>query len=338
MKIKYLHNDSDIKKSIEDFLFVWNDSNNYIFTNTSGSTGKPKTIKILKSKMRESALMTGNFLKIKEGDKALICLSVNTIAGKMMVVRAIVLKLELLVGSISSNPFQKMNEDIDFVAMVPMQLTNTLLEHPEKLKKIRNIIIGGGIISSFLKIKLKENKITVFHTYGMTETISHVAVRRAGFHDEEIFTAIGSTTFSETSGQLIINSPLLKNQSITTNDCIQLIDNKHFKFTGRSDFAINSGGVKIHPEEVENKLNSIIPLPFFISGLKDNYLGEKVILCIESSEIIPLTKSIMMKLISSYECPKEVYFLPKFEMTESGKINRLKTISKINSQSSVVYL
>ncbi len=327
--IIYLDAPDEVKKSVEDFILAWFNDDASISTFTSGSTGKPKAIKLLKSKMIESAKQTGEFLGLKEKQSALLCLSPETIAGKMMIVRAIVFHLNLYVGAISSQPFQNLEVEIDFVAMIPLQLSNSLDTNPEKLTKIKNIIIGGGIIPPTLITKLKNNKLTVFHTYGMTETISHIAMRKVGIIYEESYTALGETIFSELDGQLVIHSPLLKYKSITTNDSIQIIDNKHFIFKGRADFVINSGGVKMHPEELENKLYTVISHPFFISSLPDEYFGEKVVLIIEYSGVIILSDLNLKEVLKPYEHPKEIYCIDQFVRTESGKINRLETMRKL---------
>lgn len=325
--ITYLDLKSEETNAVQDFIDEWNNDDLYITVQTSGSTGKPKEIRILKSRMADSARMTAEFLQIREHEKALLCLSPNTIGGKMMIVRAIVLNLDLIVASVSGNPLEKIQNEVDFVAMVPLQLMNTLIHSVEKLRKIRTIIIGGGIISSAIENQLIKENLTVFHTYGMTETISHVAMRKVGIDSTPYFTAIGQNFFSQHENRLVIHSPLLDTKSILTNDIVELIDDKNFIFKGRADFVINSGGVKIHPEIVEKKLENTIHFPFFIAGLKDDILGEKVILCIESTPF-ELNKKDIQKKVSKYEVPKEVYFIKEFVRTESGKINRRKTIEE----------
>lgn len=327
-KLKYIYHSIELQQEIEDFLAKWIDNSDSIETLTSGSTGEPKLISIKKEKMRLSARMTGNFLQIRSGEKALLCLSPSTIAGKMMLVRAMELELELYVTPTSSNPFEKITEEFDFVALVPLQLKNTLDNFPEKIQKCRNCIIGGGDIPYPIIQQLKNLELTVYHTFGMTETISHVAMKRVGFISDEYFTALGGTYFSNLDERLVIHSPLLETESITTNDCIELIDKKNFKWVGRTDFVINSGGIKIHPEVVENKLAEIISVPFFIIGEKDDYLGEKVILYIENKEDIQISKTKMTELLSRYEMPKEIRYVFPFARTDSGKINRLQTILK----------
>jgi O-succinylbenzoic acid--CoA ligase len=325
-KVNYLTKNSELIAEVEDFIKNWNDDSDCVYTNTSGSTGKPKKIEIKKEKMVESATMTCDFLSLQEGEKVLLCLSPKTIAGKMMIVRSIVRNLELYVVDISSNPLKIIDFQIDFIAMVPLQLEKTLELNSSKLKSIRNCIIGGGDISFRLKNKLVEKGITVYHTFGMTETISHIAMRKVGLINEECFQAIGINYFSVEDDCLIIHSPLLDSSSLKTNDIVQLVDNKKFIWKGRADFVINSGGVKIHPEEVEEKLSKFIDAPFFITYKEDELYGQIVILIIETeTETEFELNSQFRDVLSKYEIPKEIYFLKEFERTDSGKINRLKT-------------
>jgi O-succinylbenzoic acid--CoA ligase len=323
-KINYLTKNSELLAEVEDFIKNWNDDSEFIFTNTSGSTGHPKQIKIQKNKMIESATMTCDYLSIQSGEKAVLCLSPTTIAGKLMIVRSIVKGLNLFVVDISSNPFENIDFQVDFIAMVPLQLEKTLELHSNKLREVRNCIIGGGNISLSLKNHLVEKEITVYHTFGMTETISHIAMRKAGLINESYFQAIGSNYFTTEENCLVIHSPLLDSLSLKTNDIVQLIDNDKFEWKGRADFVINSGGVKIQPELVEEKLSNWIERPFFITGKKDELFGQIVVLLIETEIRFDLDFQ-LKEVLSKYEYPKEVYFLKEFIRTESGKINRLKT-------------
>ena len=323
-KVNYLTKNSELIAEVEDFIQNWNDESDCIFTNTSGSTGNPKQIKIQKNKMIESAKMTCDYLSIQKGEIAVLCLSPNTIAGKMMIVRSIVKGLNLFVVDISSNPFESIDFQVDFIAMVPLQLEKTLELHPNNLRQVRNCIIGGGDISLRLKNQLVEKEVTIYHTFGMTETISHVAMRKVGKNSESYFHAIGSNYFTAEDDCLVVHSPLLNTLSLKTNDVIQLIDNKTFEWKGRADFVINSGGVKIHPELLEEKLSKFIETPFFITDKKDELYGQIVVLMIESDSQFVLDVQIK-EVLSKYEFPKEVYFLKEFIRTDSGKINRLKT-------------
>ncbi len=334
MKVKnpniiYLGQADTIKGSVEDFLSKWNDLTDSIYTDTSGSTGKPKTIELSKEKMKLSARMTGDFLGLKKGDKALLCLSPKTIGGKMMLVRAIELGLDLYVCEPNSNPLELVDVSLDFIAMVPLQLESSMVHHLDKLNSIKSVIIGGGEISKVQADKLRKNELTVYQTFGMTETISHIAMRKVGLETDQAYTALGENFFEEVDGRLVIHSPLL-DESLITNDSVELLDEKHFIWKGRKDFVINSGGIKIHPEEMEKKLESHIDHPFFIGSLQDDRLGERVILCIEGWADEPIEKSEFLKCLSTYEVPKEIYYISQFVRTDSGKINRPETIALIN--------
>ncbi len=329
--INYLVDDQELINDIEEFLLKWRGSSLYIDTYTSGSTGKPKLISIKKEHMVESAKMTGNLLKIKPGENALLNLSINTIAGKMMVIRSIVLKLNLYVVKTDRTPLNSTNKlpKIDFVALVPIQVVNTLKSNPDFLKSIRNIIIGGANCSLDLINSLKQYKIQAYQTFGMTETVSHFALKKIGKITEQFYTladnvGIEVNSFNKT---LIVNAPLIGVLNLDTNDVIDKISDKKFKWLGRSDFVINSGGIKIHPEEIENLLSQHIKREFFLFGLKDNLLGEKLVLIVEDSEK-KLKIDFKQILNSKYHIPKEVFFVERFIRTSSNKVNRKKTLER----------
>jgi O-succinylbenzoic acid--CoA ligase len=330
--ITYLVNDEALKHKIEGFLQEWRNPSLFIDTATSGSTGNPKTIRINKKQMIASALMTGEYLNIKKGENALLNLSVDTIAGKMMVIRAIVLELNLLVTSITKNPFTNYQNvpKIDFIALVPYQVDEILKQHGDELKKIKNIIIGGATCSEKLIESLKNKKIQAYQTFGMTETISHIAMRRIGLVTDDYYSTLPNVFISVNSNhQLIIDATNLGVKNLLTNDIIELISENSFIWKGRADFIINSGGVKIHPEKIEQILSKYIEVPFFVSSRKDELLGEKIILVIESSNQLKLDLVEIFKGESNYFKPKEVIYLNKFERTISNKINRIETLKKI---------
>lgn len=326
LKIEYLNSSESFKNELNSFLDEWFSMSNSIFTKTSGSTGNPKIIELSKSKMRESARMTGDFLKLQKGANALLCLPISTIAGKMMVVRAIELEMNLIATLPTSNPLENCDFQIDFAAFVPIQLSTILEKSPLKLKSIQTSIIGGGIISKEIESKLIQEKLTVFQTFGMTETISHVAMRKVGFESQLHYSALSETTFAEIDNQLIIKSPLLDFQPLKTNDIVELKNEKEFIWKGRADFIINTGGIKVQPEEIEKKISKLIPNSYFISSLEDALLGQKIILCIEGQLSFELSKSTFESTLTRFEIPKEIYFFKHFEYTESNKISRLKTL------------
>jgi o-succinylbenzoate---CoA ligase len=325
--IHYLPHSQTVQASVEKFVAEWKNPSSVLLTHTSGSTGTPKSIPLPKKKMLQSAQMTVDFLDLKRGEKALLCLSVETIGGKMMILRALEFGLDLLVGPLNSDPLLSIEEKIDFVAMVPLQLSNSLKSSVNKLRSIKRVIVGGAPVSISIIEELKNHKLTVYHTFGMTETISHIALRKVGYETEPFYTAIGDTSFEEKGGCLVVNSSQLLKGSITTNDCIKLIDNKRFIWLGRSDFTINSGGVKIHPEQIERKIETLFKVSYFIGSLPDDYLGEKVVLCMESSSGEIPSKQQLESHLSPYEMPREIHSIPSFVRTMSGKINRIETLS-----------
>jgi O-succinylbenzoic acid--CoA ligase len=207
MKVHFLTTDLKTISETANFLALWEDENDSIDQLTSGSTGTPKKIKINKNLMRASARMTGAFFNLAKGQTALLCISPEFIGGKMMVVRSIEFELEIYATEISSTPLKNLNQPIDFAAMVPMQVSETLTHHPEKLNLIRNLIIGGAPVSKKLEIALQSINCTAYSTYGMTETISHIALKKLN-NQNEPFKAIGETSFSIKNECLVIKAKL----------------------------------------------------------------------------------------------------------------------------------
>jgi len=312
-----------IWKDVNQFISEWYSSDDEMIIQTSGSTGKPKSISVKKKCMRNSAQLTGKTFNLKEGDTALLCIPMKYIAGKMMVVRALELGLDLKVVEPSSNPLNGIKEIVDFSAMVPFQLENSL----NQLNKIKTLIIGGGQVSPKLVEKLQIESTQVYETYGMTETLTHVAIKPLnGPNISDLFRALDGIHFEKDDrGCLAIHASALNPVPIVTNDLVELIDENSFRWLGRFDNVINSGGVKIIPELVEAKLLSIIPNNrFFINGESDESLGEKVVLVVEGNVI-----EISFDSLEKFEKPKEIYFISEFLETESGKIRRGETLKII---------
>ena len=312
-----------IWKDVNQFISEWYSSDDEMIVQTSGSTGKPKSISVKKKCMRNSAQLTGKTFNLKEGDTALLCIPMKYIAGKMMVVRALELGLDLKVVEPSSNPLNGIKEIVDFSAMVPFQLENSL----NQLNKIKTLIIGGGQVSPKLVEKLQIESTQVYETYGMTETLTHVAIKPLnGPNISDLFRALDGIHFEKDDrGCLAIHASALNPVPIVTNDLVELIDENSFRWLGRFDNVINSGGVKIIPELVEAKLLSIIPNNrFFINGESDESLGEKVVLVVEGNVI-----EISFDSLEKFEKPKEIYFISEFLETESGKIRRGETLKII---------
>ena len=317
-----LKDDASYKKAIGEFLLEWLNSSESIIVSTSGSTGNPKKIHLKKEQMLNSAIATGAFFKLKEGDTALLCLPCHFIAGKMMLVRAMVLGLELDYVASSSSPLDNNDKSYDFAAMVPLQATNSI----KKLDVIDKLIIGGAPINTELENKLKALKTSIFETYGMTETITHIAVKKLG---DSYFKTLPDITLKKDDREcLIIHAPKISNEEVVTNDIVDILSNNSFKWLGRYDNVINSGGVKLIPEQIALKLNRFIQQRFFVIGLPDDSFGEKLVLLVEGEEEPLLLEKIKMKAkLSKFEIPKAIYFLPKFAETKNGKLHRSKTVA-----------
>lgn len=318
----YIKDGEEYQHHIGQFLLDWFDENDYVTVKTSGTTGKPKQIEISKEAMVNSALATGDFFKLQPGNTALLCMSAQYIAGKMMLVRALILGLELDVVAPSSSPLVNCNTKYDFVAMVPMQVENSL----PSLNLVKTIIIGGAKLNYSLKENLKSVSTAVFETYGMTETITHIAAK--SIHDD-FFTVLPNVQIQQDDRNcLIVNAPKISKEEIVTNDVVDVLSNTTFKWLGRFDNVINSGGVKLFPEEIEEKLQNKIEQRFFVTSKEDDVLGQKVVLIVESEEEFVLDSSVFQDL-EKFEKPKQIFFTDKFIETETNKINRIKTVLKI---------
>lgn len=322
------------EQSFWNFLKTWLDNNDYIEVKTSGSTGTPKIIRLEKKRMIANAKATGDFFGLKPNDKALLCLPCDYIAGKMMVVRAMVLGLNLYSVEPTGNPLRSIeNEIFQFGAMIPLQVLNSLKNHRSQFENIEKMIIGGGVVDASLLNKLQSVQNQCFATYGMTETITHIAVKTLnGNKKSVVYQALKNVDFLQDKRNcLVINAPYLSDNQIVTNDIVKLHSNLNFEWLGRFDNVINTGGIKVNPEQIEQKIEFFIDTSFFISSKKDEKLGSKVILIIESQSKInvDLLKQQFKTVLSKFEIPKEIYVLPQFERTETGKIQRKRTLELI---------
>ena len=264
-----------------EFLLDWIDKETTVQVKTSGSTGIPKTIVLEKQHMVNSALATGKFFDLKAGDTALLCLSGAYIAGKMMLVRAMVLGLDLDWVEPTTTPLFSTNKSYGFCAMVPMQLQASL----SQLHRIKKLIVGGAALSKKLNEAVQNATTKIYETYGMTETITHIALRKVNHGPIDYFKVLPNVKVDKDENDcLVINAPDLNASPIVTNDIVDLISDGEFKWLGRYDNVINSGGVKLIPEQIELKLASSIKGRFFVAGILDEQLGQKVILVVESEE------------------------------------------------------
>lgn len=323
----FIKEGEEFEQSVGDFLLDWFDNKSYIEMNTSGTTGTPKLIQVEKEAMVNSAIATGDFFDLAPGDKALHCLPAKYIAGKMMFVRGFILGLDMDFVAPDSHPLQNCDTIYDFAAMVPLQARHSL----DELCNVKKLIIGGAKIDKTLEDELLKLPTQVYETYGMTETITHIAAKLVG---ETAFTVLPNVTISYTDENcLVIHAPRISDDVIITNDMVELVNENQFVFLGRADNIINSGGIKHLPEQIEDKLAEKIPRRFLIAGKPDAELGEKLMLIVEG-EPFEIDREIF-SVLAKYEKPKEIAFVPKFDETGSGKIIRKEVVRKATELSSL---
>lgn len=332
--------------TLEDFLSEWNNDSDRVLVHTSGSTGKPKPMMVEKKRMLNSARITCDFLGLKPGDSALLCMSLDYIAGKMVVVRSIERHLHLISVPPSGHPLKDVDEEITFAAMVPMQVYNTLQvpEERERLSRIRHLIIGGGAIDAALEQELQSlpGDIAIWSTYGMTETLSHIALRRInGDEPSEWYQPFDSVHISQTEeGCLVIDAPQVCAETLVTNDIVEIepyiynkVEKLRFRIKGRKDNVICSGGIKIQIEEVETLLKPHLEKPFMLAKKKDGKFGEIAVLLTEDEDIKKVEATVRRLLSDEsekssdhkkykYWIPKEFRYVEHLPLTETGKPKR----------------
>jgi len=332
---------TEFEENVKIFLKEWFSGKNILYVQTSGSTGKPKNIAVEKSKMLNSAKMTCDFLQLKENSKALLCLPIEYISGKMMIVRAIYRKMRLQVVNPSVLPLDVIKNTefgFDFCAMTPLQVENSLYE----LFRIKKIIIGGSSVSENLKKRISDcltneqtnlNQTLVYETYGMSETLSHIALKQIYPIKENYFKCLNDVKISTDERNCLkilalkINSDILQ-----TNDIVEILDSKKFVFLGRADNIINSGGAKIFPEQLESFVKQFISKELVFVGIKDDILGQKLILVIEGDNDENIKKNALnIKFEKSFHKPKDIIFIPKIPRTPNGKISRTELIKIIEN-------
>ena len=310
---------------IEDFLAEWRNESPTVLVHTSGSTGKPKPMWVEKRRMEASARMTCDFLGLRGGDTALLCMSLDYIAGKMMVVRALTCGLRLIVVEPSGHPLKSTQKEpsplCTFAAMVPMQVWNTLQkpEERERLMAIKHLIIGGGAIDDALATALAGFPNAVWSTYGMTETLSHIALRRlSGPEATEWYTPLPGVSLSLTEdGCLVIDAPAVHDGRLVTNDIAEMAPDGRFKILGRKDNVICSGGIKIQAEEVERLLRAHLREPYMITKRRDEKFGEVVVLLTEGD--VDTARDVCQRVLPKYWQPRDYVHTDQVPMTETGK-------------------
>ena len=315
------------EKDIYEFILNWLNDEDHILVKTSGSTGKPKNISLKKSQMAYSARQTCDFFQLNTESTGLLCLPAAYIAGKMMIVRALICRFNLITHEPSGDPFADLDKKIDFAAITPFQLFQSL-ETLKNNSPVKTLIVGGGEISPDLEKEVQDIPANIFATYGMTETSSHIALRQVnGKTRNSDFQVIGDTKIStDERNCLVIENPSLYDARLFTNDIVEIISGSRFRWIGRFDNIINSGGIKIIPEEIEKTIAHLQPYAMVVSSIPDKKLGETVVLAIETQDRDEELHEKLFRqieiLVKPYTLPRKIFFIPEFPRTDNGKINR----------------
>ena len=312
----------DKHPEIRAFLEEWWNEMDFIEVKTSGSTGTPKPIQLSKQAIVASARKTISFFNIKASNTLLLCLPVHFIAGKLMLIRAMVSGANLILADTSLNPLELLEKQINFCAMTPTQAIHTLKKNASRFSLIQTLLLGGAPVP--LEIEQQISRLTeVYVSYGMTETITHIALRKA---NEDYYHGLPGVLFKVSeSGNLIIDADHLEG-IVETTDQVELLDHSTFKWLGRADNVINSGGKKLFPEIIEKKLEGILTERYYVKGIPHESLGTAVALVVECSDKTPAEKAEILERVSTvlgkHEKPKAIITVKRFDETASGKVIR----------------
>ena len=330
-----------------EFCRNWLNGVQEIAINTSGSTGAPKLITLTRRQIEVSAQYTLQILALKENDRALVCLNTEYIGGIMMLVRGFIGNLHLTIMEPINNPFKYLPprgpDTFEFAAFVPLQLQVILTESPDKLNilnQMKGILVGGAPIGPELKKQIQIISAPVYHTYGMTETASHVALKRLnGNIPDTYFKSSPAVELGQDErGCLTIKGEVTNQQLLVTNDLVNLISEHEFEWLGRVDNTLNSGGVKVQAEKVEVALaQALLEHQFerrsFISAVPDDKLGQRIIAVLEGKPLSLAEEEkiyqSLQKLLHKYEIPKAIKYTPSFTATASGKIDKTATLASL---------
>lgn len=320
--------------SIENFLAEWESYSPVISISSSGTTGTPKTIEFNKKQVEVSAKNTGRFFNFQPEQAVLLNLSPAFVAGKLMLVRALLHSMKIIVAPLNSNPLQNLDsfpQKIKLAAFVPHQVEEILSSENSKrlFNEIENVIIGGASISKNLENQIALQNPKSFATFGMTETLTHFALRPVDGKTDFYTCLPGFTIKQDERNCLVVNPNEINEQPVITNDVIELIDSTKFKWKGRFDHVINSGGVKIFPETDEKLLEHLFDKTrFYLSSKSHSKFGEEVVLVLESDPLSATAEEEylqkMVLLLPKYHAPNSIIIRSKFEETANGKIKREK--------------
>lgn len=319
-----------IYRDLYTFLYAWFSEGETMKVQTSGSTGAPKVMEVSKRSMMNSACRTCRFLELQEGDSLLLSMNLKYIGAQMMVVRALVGGLRVLLQEPCAHPLAAVREQIDFLSMVPMQLASSLQREAERniLQAAKVVIIGGGAVDSLLEEQLQVLPCRIYSTYGMTETLSHIAMRplNGPERSDRYYPLPGVTLSLSVRDTLVIEVPDVCAGKLETNDCVTLYPDGSFVVKGRVDNVINSGGVKIQIEEDERLLQGVLSFPFAITSVPDSFYGERAVLLAEHPEFSAKETDeylvLLKQTLPRYHAPRDIIFVRSLPRTENGKIDR----------------
>ena len=333
-----IHSNDNWKEVFLRFIEIWTSDNKSITFHSSGTTGSKKSIAFTREHLTRTALLSIRFFGLTAGDRVLLPLAPEYIASRMMLIRAMIAGLNVKVVKATSNPLMNMPDTtFDFALFVPLQIkemiTNSTTIH--KVNAIRKIIIGGAPIPEETQGILVNMKNDVYETFGMTETASHIALRKLSGTDLlPYFTTMeGITVSNDEQGRLVVHAPMLSPDNLVTNDCAEVIDDKTFRWLGRYDHLINSGGFKINPELLEEKLEHALKMEIMVAGIPDENLGERLVMVMKGSPDEPFAvghiRSVLRKILHPYEIPKEFYIHSPFKKNPNGKLLRREMVEDI---------
>jgi len=311
-----------LTEDLINFLTDWINPSPEIVIQTSGSTGAPTRISVKKVHLLNSARLTCDYFHLQQGDDCLLCLPLDFIAAKMMVVRALLARLNLWLKEPDGFPFEGSTKSYTFVPLVPLQVFNTLNSPhgKEALSRCKNVLIGGGPISSALEAALIDSPAAIYASYGMAETLSHIALRRVNGPDASAyFTPFPGVCLTLSDERcLIIDAPPVSETTVYTGDCVELLPDGRFRVLGRKDNLILTGGKKVHAEYLESIIGGVIACDCAITSAPDPKFGERIVLVAEASVDLTLLRSVL----PAWQVPKRVLIVPHLPRTTSGKIDR----------------
>jgi O-succinylbenzoic acid--CoA ligase len=317
----WVYHDRSREEEVNAFLKVWQNQEECIHCFSSGSTGEPKSIALHKEDMRISAKKTLDTLGIKPGAHAGLALSTETIAGKMMVVRALIGNLNLHILPVNSEPLRGLTIELDFLSLVPLQAYQSIGKVSIQNQQA-TVLVGGAPITHIQFNAIRDYWKKSIHTYGMTETVSHVALRSFSDGFDAPFCALPGLEFSTNEDRLIIHSQDFSFKTIETSDLVSLIDEKRFRFLGRADFVMNINGKKINPETIETALSESVAIPFVVVPYEDDVFGQSVGILFEAEYAIGIKDALQHIALPSSVHPRKFQVHPSFFRTKSGKLDR----------------